>query len=198
MMPKLAIPEESRQHGQGACRESLIDEWFLTFEGLDSRTTGQRVFAGGNFGNFWIELADCPQPFGLAAVSAVERLAQNKLPARCIVPEIEPVRDVARFPGYASLDDSPRRPCVHTRDQEIRTPVIVRPKRRIVKNHGLGIPFRSPEQVDAVDEDGRLVLAHIGSGERLPNAVGFGNRVTIHERDFEAVNVTPGPHGLWR
>jgi hypothetical protein len=94
----------------GSCRSSAS-----TAEQL-----GKGVFTGRRVGNLRIEFRDRSQPYRLAAVSAVERLAQNKLPARCIVPEIEPVRDVARFPGYASLDDSPRRPRVHTADQEIR------------------------------------------------------------------------------
>ena len=59
MMAESAVPEESRQHGQGARRERLIDERFLPFEGLNSGTTGQRVFAGCNVGNLWKKLADC-------------------------------------------------------------------------------------------------------------------------------------------
>jgi hypothetical protein len=82
VMAKSAVPEEPRQHGQGARRESLIDEWFLPFECLDRGTTGQRVFAGRRIGNLRKEFADCPQPFGLPAVPAVQRLAQNELPVR--------------------------------------------------------------------------------------------------------------------
>jgi hypothetical protein len=50
MMDEPAVPEESRQHGQGACRERLIDEWFLPLEGFNCRTAGQRIFAHGCIG----------------------------------------------------------------------------------------------------------------------------------------------------
>ena len=39
MMAQLAVTKKPRQHGQGARRESLIDEWFLSFERLDRRAT---------------------------------------------------------------------------------------------------------------------------------------------------------------
>lgn len=120
MVAELAIPEEPRQHCQGARRESLIDEWFLPFESLDCRTAGQRVFTGCRVGNLRIEFRDRSQPFSLPPIPAVERLAQNELPARCTVAKIEPVCDVARLLTHASVDDSPHRPCVHTPDQALR------------------------------------------------------------------------------
>ena len=95
MMAKPAVPEKPRQHGQSARGESLIDKRLLTFERFDCRATGQRVFADGRIGDLRIEFADYPQPFGLAAIPAVERLARNILPTRRVVAEIKPVRDVA-------------------------------------------------------------------------------------------------------
>jgi hypothetical protein len=79
-----AIPEESRQHGERARRERLIDEWFLPFEYLDRGTAGQWVFAGCGIGNLRIEFRYRSQPLRLAAVPAIEWLAQHKLPGmRC-------------------------------------------------------------------------------------------------------------------
>jgi hypothetical protein len=52
---------------------------------------------------------------------------------------------------------------------------MIRPKRHLIEAHWLSIPLRSPEQVDAVDENRRLVLAYVRPGERLPNTVRFGN-----------------------
>lgn len=80
MMAKSAVPEESCQHGQGACRERLIDEGLLPFERLDGGATGQRVFPGCGIGNLRIEFADRPQPSCLATVPTIQRLAKNKLP----------------------------------------------------------------------------------------------------------------------
>src|SRR5579863_5698388 len=74
MMDEPAVPEESRQHGQGARRERLVDERLLPFERLDRGTTRQWVFAGYGIGNLRIELGDRTQPFGFPAVPAVEGL----------------------------------------------------------------------------------------------------------------------------
>ena len=115
-MAKPAIPEASRHHGQRACRQRLIDERLLPFERLDRGATGQGVFAGCSIGNLRVKLSDCSQPFCLPTVPTIERLAQDKLPARRIVAEIEPVGDVARLPGHASLDHGARGPRVHTPD----------------------------------------------------------------------------------
>lgn len=104
MMAEPAVAEEPRQHGQGARRESLIDERLLSFERLDRGTTGQGVFAGIRIGNLRVKLTDCSQAFGLMPVPAVEWLAQNELPARRVVAKIEPVCDVARFSANASVN----------------------------------------------------------------------------------------------
>lgn len=125
MMAESAVPEESRQHGQSARRECLVDERLLPLQRLDGGTTGQRIFASRGIGNFRVELADRSQPFCLAAVPSVERLAKDVLPAGRVVAKIKPVRDVARLPGHASVDHSARGPRVHTPDQEIRVPVMV-------------------------------------------------------------------------
>ena len=125
MMAQPAVTEESRQHGQCARRERLVDERLLPFERLDGGTTRQRVFAGRRAGNLRIELTNGPQPFRLPAVPAIERLAQHKLPARRIVPEIEPIRDVARSLHHATLDNTPRRASVHAADEKVRIPVTI-------------------------------------------------------------------------
>src|SRR5579863_6334366 len=91
MVDEPAVTEKSRQHGQCTRRESLVDEGLLPFERLDGGTTGQGIFAGCGIGNLRIKLTDAAKTFRLLAVSAVERLAQHKLPARRIVPEIEPI-----------------------------------------------------------------------------------------------------------
>src|SRR5215472_1021884 len=104
MMAKPAVPEKPRQHGQSARGESLIDIRLLSLERLDSGTTGQGFFASGRVGNFRIKLGDRPQSVRLAAIPAVERLAQNILATRRVVAKIEPVRDVARPRNQASLD----------------------------------------------------------------------------------------------
>ncbi len=57
------MPEESRQHGQGACRESLIDEGLLPLERFDRGTAGQGVFTGRVVGNLRIKLNHRSQPF---------------------------------------------------------------------------------------------------------------------------------------
>ncbi|HET7057412.1 MAG TPA: hypothetical protein VFI05_01695, partial [Nitrospiraceae bacterium] len=82
MMAKSAITEESCQHGQGACREGLIDERFLPLERFDRGATGQRIFAGSRIGNFRIEFTDRPQAFSLASIPSIEGLAENELSAR--------------------------------------------------------------------------------------------------------------------
>ena len=56
MMAEPAVAEESRQHGQGARRESLIDERLLPFERLDGGATGQGVFAGCRIGNLRVRV----------------------------------------------------------------------------------------------------------------------------------------------
>ena len=48
--------------------------------------------------------------------------------ARMEIAKIEPIRDVARLPGHASVDDAARGPRVHTPDQEIRISI-----RRVIK-----------------------------------------------------------------
>ena len=196
MIAKPSIPEESCQHGQGARCESLIDERLLSFERFDRGATWHRILAGSQIGNLRIEFADRSQAFGLSAVPAVEGLAKNELSARRVVTKIKPICDVARFSAHASLDYGARGPRVHTPDQEIRIPIMVQPKRCLIEARRMGIPFGSPEQVDAVDENGRLVLAHIGPGEGLPDAIGFGNHIAIHERDLKAIRMPPRPHRL--
>jgi hypothetical protein len=145
MMDEPAVTEKSRQHSQCARRESLVDERLLPFERLDRGTTGQRVFAGCGIRNLRIELTDCSQSFCLAAVSAVERLTKDKLPARGVVAKIEPVADVARLPRDASVYDSARSPRVYTPDEEIRIPVMIRPKRCLIETGWLRSPLRAPE-----------------------------------------------------
>jgi len=36
-----------------------------------------------------------------------------------------------------------------------------------------------------------MVALYVGDGEGLANAVGFGNRVSVHDGDFEAAWVAP-------
>ena len=57
-------------------------------------------------------------------------------------------------------------------------------------------PVRTPEQVDAVDQDGGLVLADVGGGEGLPDAVRLGDRVGVHHDDVEAIAMAPDAHRL--
>ena len=59
-------------------------------------------------------------------------------------------------------------------------------------------PVRTPEHVDAVDQDSGLVLADVGGGKGLSDAVRFGDRVGIHHDDVEAISdgprrASPGP-----
>jgi hypothetical protein len=69
----------------------LVDERLLPFECLDCGTTGQGVFAGCGIGNLRIELGDRPEPFGLLADSAVQRLA---LPVLRPILEINPGHEI--------------------------------------------------------------------------------------------------------
>ena len=90
-MGELAVPEESRQHGQRARGKSLVDERLLPVQGFDGRTTWQRVFASFCVDDLWIQFTDRAQPVGLAAVARVQWLAENELAAGGIVAEIEPI-----------------------------------------------------------------------------------------------------------
>ena len=132
MMAQPAVTEESSQHRQGACRKSLIDERFLPLKRFNCGTAGQRVFANGRISNLRIEFADRPQPCRFPPAPAVQRLAEDKLPTRCVIAKIEPVGDVARLPGHAALNDTLRRARVHTGDQEIRVPIMIRPERCLI------------------------------------------------------------------
>src|SRR6266567_2315561 len=57
-------------------------------------------------------------------------------------------------------------------------------------------PPHSPEQVDAIDEHGRLVLADVRDRKWLPDTVRLCYQVAVHQGDFEAVSTAPHPHGL--
>ena len=57
-------------------------------------------------------------------------------------------------------------------------------------------PTCAPEQIDAVDENRSLVLADVGGGEGLPDAVGLGNSVGIHHDDVESGAPAPRTYSL--
>jgi hypothetical protein len=58
------------------------------------------------------------------------------------------------------------------------------------------LPPRTPKQVDAIDEHGRLVLADVGCSERLADAVCFRDHIGVHEGDCQAESMAPYTHCL--
>ena len=117
MMRKHSIAEKARQHRKCTHCECLVDERFLTVQCLDSRTTGQRIFATFGVNDLWIQLADGAQPDGLPAIARVQRLAQDELAAGGIVAEIEPVRSAVPGLGQRARNDASRCSGVHAANQ---------------------------------------------------------------------------------
>ena len=54
-----------------------------------------------------------------------------------------------------------------------------------------GGPIQAPKQVEPRHKNGGLVVAYVGDRERLANAVGFRNCVSIHDGDLDAARVAP-------
>ena len=83
--------------------------------------------------------------------------------------------------------DAARRAAVHAADEEIDRGVLNSLEGPLVEVSRLGLPVCSPEEVDAIDEYCRLAQPDIGDRKRLADAVGFGDRIGIHQE-----NVKPG------
>jgi hypothetical protein len=52
---------------------------------------------------------------------------------------------------------------------------------------GHRFPIKTPEQIQSMDQDDRLVQPDFGTSEWLPDAVGFRNRVAIDEKYAQAI-----------
>jgi hypothetical protein len=55
-----------------------------------------------------------------------------------------------------------------------------------------GIPLQSPEQIQPIDQNYRLVQADLGPRKWLANAIGGGNRIAIHNRDMQSSGMAVG------
>ena len=58
------------------------------------------------------------------------------------------------------------------------------------------LPVHPPEEVDSIRQNDRLWEANLGSAERLPNAVGFTDRVRVEEGYSHAPRMSKGEEGL--
>jgi hypothetical protein len=181
-----SIPEQPRQHGERARRESLIDEWLLQFECFDGGAAWEWVFARIGIDNLGKQFA----------VPRVQWLAENELTAGVVVAKIEPAaRSVPCF-RQCPLNPLACFACIDTTDDEIWRVVDGSTQRAFIEERGFRRPLRTPEQVDAIDQDHCLVLAYVGGGKWLPDTVRLRNRIGIHHDYVQSVGVPPNPHGL--
>ena len=150
-MGERAVAKEPRKHCERACRQHLIDEWLLPFERLRRAATGQRVLARFRIRNLRIEFRNGSQPDRAAAVCGVQRLAEHILTAACVVAEVEPVDGAVIRSGDCGQDGLPRRPCIDTANNQVRT-CRIGSQRILVKVLRVRLPPQTPEEIDAVDQ----------------------------------------------
>ena len=160
-MGERAVAKEPRQHGECARREHLIDEWLLPFERLRRAATGQRILACFRIRNLRIEFRNGSQPGRAAAVRGVQRLAEHILTAARVVAEVEPVDGAVIPSGDRGQDGLPRRPCIDTANNQVRT-CRIGSQGILVKVLRVRLPPQTPEEINAVDQNGGLVQSDIG------------------------------------
>ena len=177
-MGERAVAKEPRQHSECACRQDVIDEWLLPFERLRCAATGQRVLARLRICNLRIEFCNGSQPGRAAVVCGVQRLTEHILAAARVVAEVEPVDGAVIRSGDCGHDGLPRRPRIHTADNQVRACRTVS-QRILMKVLGVRLPPQTPEKIDAVDQNDCLVQSDIGRGKRLADAVRLRDQIAI-------------------
>jgi hypothetical protein len=160
-MGECAVVKEPRKHCERTCRQHLVDEWLLAFESLCRAATGQWILARFRIHDLRVEFRNCSEPGRAAAVCGIQRLAEYKLAAARVVAEIEPVNGAVIRPGDSGQDCLPRRPCIDTTNNQVRTRRIGS-QRILVKVLGVRLPPEAPEEIDSIDQDGGLVQSDIG------------------------------------
>ena len=161
MVRELSVAEEPRQHCQRARRQSLVDERFLAIQRLDGRATGQRVFASLGVDDLGIQFAHGPQPAGFPSVARIQWLAENELAAGGVVAEIKPISCAVPGLRQRTLNDASCSARVHTSNEKVDRGLIDPVERPFIEIRRLGPPPCAPEQVDAIDQDRRLVLPNV-------------------------------------
>ena len=191
MVGDAAIAEHAGEHGQCGDRQRLIDKRFL---GVDRRRG-----AAARQGVFFLiqhlrkQLGHDAQPVFTPAVARVQGLTEDELAAGAVVAQVQVIAGVGSGTGYSCRDLPARRARVHAPHNDVEA--VVAPAScgealscEMVRDGG---PIQAPKQVEPRHKNGGLVVAYVGDRERLANAVGFRNRVSIHDRDLEALRMAP-------
>src|ERR1035437_5155290 len=104
-----------------------------------------------------IQLAHGAQPTGFPPVARVQWLAENELAAGGVVAEIEPIRCAVSCLRQRPRDDASRRARVYAPNNKVKRRGVHPIKGPFIEVIRLGPPPRSPEQVDAINQDGPLI-----------------------------------------
>lgn len=83
---------------------------------------------------------------------------------------------------------------VNATDHNVRMDVVE--AGALIKVNRKGLPIGSPEEIDPVDEDSRLVQAKVGERKGLPDAISFRDSIGVHHPDIESAAMSPGSHRL--
>jgi hypothetical protein len=96
----------------------------------------------------------------------------------------------------SARDDASRRPTVHATDQQVNRAILNPVEGPVIKIGWFRSPARSPKEVDAIDEHCCLVLPDVGSRKWLADAIGFRDRVGIHQNNFKTGKPSPDTQSL--
>ena len=167
-----AVAEEAGDHGERGDRQGLVDERFLRVDRRSGAAARQRVFLLAH--HLWEQLGDNPQSFLGPFVSGIQGLTEDELASCAVVAQVEVIADAGKAPGDSCCDLPARRSRIHASHHDvIVVGVSVSPEalaREVARD---GRPIQPPEEVQAIHEDGGLVLAYVRDRERLANAVRF-------------------------
>ena len=140
-MRELAVPEESRQHGESLICERLIDERLLPLKRFNGTARWKVVrVVEKRSDNLREQFRNGGKPARRFAIAVVFRLSEYKLPAIRGIAEVQPID--ALFEERRLRDFKARGARVHARNNNVRFTLSFR-------GHILcrGLPVQSPKQI---------------------------------------------------
>jgi hypothetical protein len=164
-------------------RERLIDKRMLPFERLGRAAARLRFVIKFAVDNIREEFSDGSQSRRFVPVNVVERLPEDKLTAVGMVSDVEPIPNAAVRAGNPLVNYCSGGSRIYAADDQIEVVGNL-----IAFGHVFWhcIPIQAPEQVQPVDQNHRLEQPDLARGERLANAVGRRNSVSIKYGDRQS------------
>lgn len=175
-----SVTKKPCRHSESTGGQDVVDEGLLSLEGFRCGAARQRTFTLGRIHDRGEEFGNGAQALLGTAVDIVERLAENELTVARIIPDIEPIPNLAPRTGLAVeglMHLAPCRPRTDAADDEVYRAVKVAAVRKrpsfFREEFLMRVPAKVMEEIDAVDEDSGLILPDIRCTKRLAHAVGW-------------------------